>query len=301
MPLINYIGNRQECLGNNRGGNAPERPWGAVSASYNATQRTTGSLTILNDGNIISTLTTSGSIFNARISASSNEVGVRLTGSVTSTTLTGSFTMSLAITSSDYEYNTTVYSFGELNANFISLSGSTYQISGSLSYDNDGTFTTCSYYFVKSGVTSPQDTYVSYTPCGTTASVNMYFTTTLTTASLGCVRDNTVFWNPPLETDPIAIRFSQIWQSPYGCDFLYPTASSGGNRRVRFETPIAPYPEQNWYLASWVPDGTNTYQFQILQPGETLTVCTADINSAFFAGGDNGRYNKDYIVDLGVC
>jgi len=299
MPLINYISNRQECLDNKIGGrgNAPERTWGAVSASYNATQRTTGSLTILNDGNIISTLTTSGSLFNARISASSNEVGVRLSGSVTETTLTGSFTMSLAITSSDYSYNTIVYSFGELNANFIPISGSTYIISGSLSYDNDGTFTTCSYYFVKSGITSPQATTASYTPCGTTSSVDMYFSSSLVTASLGCVRDGTVSWNP----EGIPTQFAQIFQSPYGCDFLYPTASSGGNRRVRFETPTAPFPEQNWYMASWVPEGTNTYEFQILKPGETLTVCTADINSAFFAGGENGTYGKDYIVDLGVC
>jgi hypothetical protein len=286
--------NQVQTIERQQRGMAPERPWGIVSASYNATQRTTGSLSILNDGNVISTLTASGSKFNSKISAS-NDVTVLLTGSVTSTTLTGSFTMSLSVSSSDYNYDTTVYNFGQLTAFFQPQSASLYEISGSLTYGPDGNFTTCSYYFVKSGdVDAP--TTASYRVCNTTSSVEMYFTSSYVTASLGCVRDNTVQWIP----SGSLTQYAQVWASPYGCDFKYPTGSIA-NRRVRFETPTYPYPGQNWYLASWVPDGTDTYQFQILHPGETLTVCTEDFDSAFFSVGENDKFGRQYIVDLGVC
>jgi len=289
--------NQVETIERQQRGMAPERPFGIISASYNATVRTTGSLSILNDGNNISTLTLSGSKFNSKISAS-NEVTLLLSGSVTSNTLTGSFTMSLFVTSSDYTYNTTVYSFGQLSAIFQPKSASLYEISGSLTYGPDGNFSTCSYYFIKSDNTEDNNvTTASYTPCGTTSSVDMYFTSSLVTASLGCVLNDSVDWNP----QGIPTRFAQIWASPYGCDFLYPTQSSGFNRSIRFETPSYPFPEQNWYLASWVPEGPNVYDFRILQPGQTLTVCTNDINSAFFSKGENEKFTKDYIVDLGVC
>ena len=82
MPLINYIGNRQESLGGGLRGMARERDWSTISASYYATPTTTtGSLSIKDSGATITTLTASGSKFNARIS-SSNEMIVNLTGSV---------------------------------------------------------------------------------------------------------------------------------------------------------------------------------------------------------------------------
>lgn len=279
-------------------GDAPERPWGAFSASYFATPTyTTGALSIINDQTTISTLTTSGSTFNARISAS-NDVTINLSGSLTPSALTGSFTMSLSITSSDYSYNTTVYSGGELTALLQPVSASVYSITGSLTYNSFGTFATCSYYFVKSGEVTNTTT-ASYTPCGTSSSVNMYFSSSYTTASLGCVLNDTVEWNP----QGIPTIYSQIFASPYRCDFNYPTSSLEGNRSLRFECPSIEdqYPNQNWFLASWVPAGQTLYQFQILQPGETLTVCTADRNSAFFSNGENNKYAKNYIVDLGVC
>jgi hypothetical protein len=280
-------------------GNAPERPWAAFSASYFATPTyTTGALFIINDQTTIATLTTSGSTFNTRISAS-NDVTINLSGSLTAAALTGSFTMSLSVTSSDYSYNTSVYSAGQLTAFLQPLSASVYEITGSLRYDTSGSFSTCSYYFVKSGITSPQATTASYTPCGTTSSVDMYFTTTLTTASLGCVLNDTVNWNPTGS----ATQFSQIWRSPYGCDFTWSINPEVGNRSIRFETPNdeSRYPEQNWFLASWVPEGTTAYEFRILQPGQTLTVCTTDRNSAFFSPDYDEPYAKEYIVDLGVC
>lgn len=280
-------------------GDAPERPWAAFSASYYATPTyTTGALSIINDQTTIATLTTSGSTFNARISAS-NDVTINLSGSLTPAALTGSFTMSLFVTSSDYSYNSVVYSPGQLSAFLQPLSASVYDITGSLLYDPSGSFSTCSYYFVKSGINTPQASTASYTPCGTTSSAEMYFTTTLTTASLGCVLNNSVEWNP----SGSATQFAQIWRSPYGCDFTWSINPEEGNRQIRFEAPFneSLYPLQNWFLASWVPEGTTTYEFRIVPAGETLTVCTTDRNSAFFSPDYDEPYNKQYIVDLGIC
>jgi hypothetical protein len=298
--------NQVQTIERARRGDAPERPWAAFSASYFATPTyTTGALFIINDQTTIATLTTSGSTFNTRISAS-NDVTINLSGSLTAAALTGSFTMSLSITSSDYSYDTTIYSAGQLTAFFQPLSASVYDITGSLRYDTSGSFSTCSYYFVKSGITSPQATTASYTACGTTSSAEMYFTTTLTTASLGCVLNNSVTWLPPLPPDPsgsLATQFAQIWRSPYGCDFTWSINPEEGNRSIRFEAPFneSLYPDQNWFLASWVPEGTTAYEFRIVPAGQTLTVCTRDRNSAFFSPDYDEPYNKQYIVDLGVC
>ena len=299
MPLINYIGNRQESLGGGLRGMARERDWSTISASYYATPTTTtGSLSIKDSGATITTLTASGSKFNARIS-SSNEMIVNLTGSVSNATLTGSFTMSLIVTSSDYSYSATVYSFGELSTTLFPTSASVYSITGSLTYDsNGGTFGTCSYYWIKSGDNFTQPITASYTQCGATGSTQLYFSSSLVTQSVGCCLNDTVYWTP----DSIETADAQVWVSPYSCDFLYPTASSLGNRSVRFETPQGvSNPASNYYLASWVPNGSNVYQFQILKPGETLTVCTADIKSAFFSKGSDVKFANNYIIDLGTC
>lgn len=275
-------------------GNAPERPWSAFSASYLANTYTTGALQILNDNNVIGTLSASGSTFNARISAS-NQAGVVLSGSTTA--LTGSFTMSLIINSPDYTYSNIVYAPGAMSTAFTVASGSTYSITGSLTYtDGVNPFTTCSYYFIKSGHLDTPTT-ASYTLCNTTSSINMYFSSSFTTASLGCVLNNTVDWTP----DGIVTQFAQIWRSPYGCDFTFPTGSD--SRNVTFTAPLIGQEPQddNWYLASYVPKGSNQYQFSIVQPGQSITVCTQDTASVFFSQGQDYPFGKDYISYGGSC
>ena len=55
------------------------------------------------------------------------------------------------------------------------------------------------------------------------------------------------------------------------------------------------------FLASYVPQGSNTYAFRLVRSGESFSVCTQDANSAFFSPGSDQRYNKDYITYGGVC
>lgn len=289
--------NQQQSLTQQAGvarGNAPERAWSEVSASYLANTFTTGALQILNDNVVISTLSASGSTFNARISAS-NVAGVILSGSTTA--LTGSFTMSLIINSNDYNYTNIVYSPGAMETSFTVASGSVYDITGSLTYtDGVNPFTTCSFYFVKSGDLDTSTT-ASYIACGETGSTNLYFSSSFTTASLGCVLNNTVSWTP---TGSVT-QFAQIWRSPYGCGFEFPTGSD--SRNVTFIAPIIGQEprDDNWYLASYVPKGSNQYQFSIVQPGQSITVCTQDTASVFFSPGQDYPFAKDYISYGGSC
>ena len=277
-------------------GNAPERAWAAVSASYLSNTYTTGALQILNDNNLIGTLSASGSKFNARISAS-NDIGVTLSGSTTA--LTGSFTMSLIINSPDYSYTNVVYSAGAMTTTFPAVSSSVYSITGSLTYtDGVNPFTTCSYYWIKSGLYTPMT--ASYTQCNATSSTTIYVSTSLTSASLGCVVNDSVTLQPDTGPD---IAKQQIWKSPYGCGFTYPTASGGG-RPVLFGAPeIGPVnPDGNWYLASWVKYNENTYSFHLLQPGESITVCTQDTSSVFNSKGADVPFMRDYVAFLpGPC
>lgn len=291
--------NQQQTLTQQAGvarGNAPERAWSAVSASYLANTFTTGALQILNDNVVISTLSASGSTFNARISAS-NDIGVTLSGSTTA--LTGSFTMSLIINSPDYNYTNIVYSPGAMITTFPAVSSSVYNITASLTYtDGVNPFTTCSYYWVKSGEYVPMT--ASYTQCNATSSTTIYVSPAFTSASLGCVVNDSVTLMPDTGA---AAAYQQIWKSPYGCDFTYPTASGGG-RPVLFEAPESGplNPAGQWYLASWVKYNENTYSFHLLQPGESITVCTQDTSSVFNSKGADVPFMRDYVTFLpGPC
>ena len=283
--------NRIESIDNRNRGLAPERPWSAISASYYEVLAT-GSLSIIDGSTTIGTLTTSGSLFNARISAS-NEASFVLSGS--NAALTGSFTMSLQITSSDYSYSNTIYSKGIISTTFQIPSGSIYTITGSVEYNpNGGAFSTCSFGFAKAG---DNPATASWIACGATSSTSVYLATSYATASLGCVNNNSIVLYPSGGIEAIG---QQVFLSPYDCNFSLPTGSN--NRTITFTAPGPPvYSNNNAFLASWVGEGTGTYLFQIVRSGESLTVCTPYPDEAFFSPGADQRYNKDYITYGGVC
>jgi len=283
--------NRIESIDNRNRGMAAPRPWSAFSASYYEVLAT-GSLSILDGPATIGTLTTSGSLFNARISQS-NDASIILSGS--NAALTGSFTMSLQITGSDYSYSNTIYSKAIISTTFQVPSGSVYRITGSVEYNpNGGLFGSCSFGFVKTGGNPAT---ASYTICNSTSST-MYIPTGYTTASLGCVLDSSI----ALSTSGSEGAYNQIWLSPYDCNFSLPTGSS--NTTITFNAPQEPTQNpliDNWYLASWIGEGTGTYLFKIVIAGQSLTVCTPYPNEAFFSPGSDRRFNKDYITIGGVC
>ena len=284
--------NRIESIDNRNRGAASERPWSAFSASYYEVLAT-GSLTIINDQTTIATLTDSGSTFNARISASNNAT---LTLSGSNAAQTGSFTMSLQITNNvDYTYNTTIYSKGIISTTLEVVSGSIYDITGSVVYDRiGGAFSTCSFGFAKAGENPAT---ASYRQCGATSSVSVYIATPYATASLGCVNDNSIQLYPSGGVEAIG---QQVYLSPYDCTYQFPTGSQ--SRTITFQAPGHPvYSNNTLWLASYVPQGTNTYAFKLVQSGEAFTVCTQDVNSAFFSPGIDKRWDRDYITFGGVC
>jgi len=280
----------------NRGGGrgiAPERPWSAFSASYGVVLAT-GSLSIIDGSTTIGTLTTSGSLFNARISQS-NEASIVLSGS--NAALTGSFTMSLDISSSNYSYTNTIYSKGIISTTLNVDSGSEYRITGSVIYDSTGgAFTTCSFGFVKTGLNPATASYIA---CGATASTSTYIATEFTSASLGCVNDDSVVLSPSGSGG----QYQQLFLSPYDCNYTLPTGST--NTTITFSAPIDPFAQSpnvsTWYLASWIGEGTGTYLFKVVKAGQSISVCTPYPNEAFFSPGSDQRYNKDYITIGGVC
>ena len=283
--------NRIESIDNRNRGMARERPWSAFSASYRVVLAT-GSLSIIDGSTTLGTLTTSGSLFNARISQS-NDASIVLSGS--NAALTGSFTMYLQISSSNYSYTNTIYSKGVISAALNVDSGSVYRITGSVIYSpNGGAFSTCSFGFAKAG---DNPATASYTLCGATSSVSTYLATAYATASLGCVNDNSIQLSPSGGIEAIN---QQIFLSPYDCSYTMATGSS--NTTITFSAPGPPvYGNNNAFLASWIGEGTGTYLFKIVRSGESLTVCTPYPNEAFFSPGSNQRYNKDYITIGGVC
>jgi len=285
--------NQIQTIDNRNRGVARERPWSAFSASYGVVLAT-GSLSIINDQTTIGTLTTSGSLFNARISAS-NDASFVLSGS--NAALTGSFTMSLQISSSNYSYTNTIYSKGIISTTLNVVSGSVYRITGSISYSPiGGAFSTCSFGFVKTGLNPAT---ASYTACGATSSTSTYIATTFTTASLGCVNDNSIVLSPSGSGG----QYQQTWLSPFDCNYTLPTGSS--NTTITFSAPLNPAAQNpdvdNWYLASWVGEGTGTYLFKVIKAGQSITVCTPYPNDAYFSPGSDRRWNKDYITIGGVC
>jgi hypothetical protein len=285
--------NQIQTIDNRNRGLAPERPWSAISASYYEVLAT-GSLSIIDGSTTLGTLTTSGSLFNARISAS-NEASFVLSGS--NAALTGSFTMSLQITSSDYSYSNTIYSKGIISTTFQIPSGSIYTITGSVEYNpNGGAFSTCSFAFVKTGLNPAT---ASYTVCGATSSTSTYIASTFTSASLGCVNDTSVVLSPSGSGG----QYQQLFLSPYDCNFSLPTGSN--NRTITFSAPTDPFAqspnESTWYLASWIGEGTGTYLFKVIKAGQSISVCTPYPDEAYFSPGSNQRYNKDYITIGGVC
>jgi hypothetical protein len=283
--------NRIESIDNRNRGIAPERAWSAFSASYYEVLAT-GSLSIIDGSTTIGTLTTSGSLFNARISQS-NDVSIVLSGS--NAALTGSFTMSLQISSSNYSYTNTIYSKGIISAALNVDSGSVYRITGSVEYNqNGGAFTTCSFGFAKAGVNPATASWIA---CAATSSTSVYIAEPFGTASLGCVNDNSIILSP---SGGIEVIGQQTYLSPYDCNFSLPTGSS--NTTITFSAPGPPvYSNNNAFLASWIGEGTGTYLFQIVYSGQSLTVCTPYSDYAFFSPGADQRYNKDYITYGGVC
>ena len=285
--------NQQQSLDNRGGGRgiAPERAWSAFSASYGVVLAT-GSLSIIDGSTTLGTLTTSGSLFNARISQS-NDASIVLSGS--NAALTGSFTMSLQISSSNYSYTNTIYSKGVISAALNVDSGSVYRITGSVIYNaNGGAFSTCSFGFAKAG---DNPATASYTICGATSSTSVYLATPYATASLGCVNDTSIVLSP---SGGIGAINQQIFLSPYDCNYVFPTGSQ--STTITFTAPGPPqYGNNNMFLASYVPQGSNTYAFRLVRSGESFSVCTQDANSAYFSPGSNQRYNKDYITYGGVC
>jgi hypothetical protein len=284
--------NRIESIDNRNRGMARERAWSAFSASYGVVLAT-GSLSIIDGSTTLGTLTTSGSLFNARISQS-NDASIVLSGS--NAALTGSFTMSLQISSSNYSYTNTIYSKGVISAALNVDSGSVYRITGSVIYSpNGGAFSTCSFAFIKTGLNPAT---ASYTACGATASTSTYISTTFTTASLGCVNDTSVVLSPSGGQG----QYQQIFLSPYDCNYTLPTGSS--NTTITFSAPTEPAQSpdiSNWYLASWIGEGTGTYLFKVVKAGQSISVCTPYPNLAYFSPGSDQRYNKDYITIGGVC
>lgn len=283
--------NRIESIDNRNRGIAPERAWSAFSASYYEVLAT-GSLSIIDGSTTLATLTTSGSLFNARISQS-NDVSIVLSGS--NAALTGSFTMSLQISSSNYSYTNTIYSKGIISTALNVESGSVYRITGSVEYNqNGGTFTTCSFGFAKAGANPATASWIA---CAATSSTSVYIAEAYGTASLGCVNDNSIILSPSGGIEAIG---QQTYLSPYDCNFSLPTGSS--NTTITFTAPGPPvYSNNNAFLASWIGEGTGTYLFQIVYSGQSLTVCTPYPNEAFFSPGSDQRYNKDYITYGGVC
>lgn len=283
--------NRIESIDNRNRGVARERAWSAFSASYGVVLAT-GSLSIINDETTIATLTTSGSTFNARISASNNAT---LTLSGSNAAQTGSFTMSLQISSSNYSYTNIIYSKGIISTTLNVESGSVYRITGSVIYDKTGgAFSTCSFGFAKAG---DNPATASWIACGATSSTSVYLATAYATASLGCVNDTSIQLYPSGGIEAIN---QQIFLSPYDCTYQFPTGSQ--STTVTFTAPGPPqYGNNNMFLASYVPQGSNTYAFRLVRSGESFSVCTQDANSAYFSPGSNFRWNKDYITYGGVC
>jgi len=184
--------------------------------------------------------------------------------------------MTLITTGSGLTYTTSSYISSSLLENsFVAGTGGTYGITGSVSYVTASYISgTCAYGFLKISNFSANWSYVL---CDGT-NVSGSSPGGLVTSSLGNVQWNTISYGGD------STNKSQCFVSPYTSSFV--NAAVGNGTSVTFTTPLTGSVSTDpYYLASWIALNQPYYNFQLLRPGQILTVCTKFPEQTYFSPG----------------
>jgi hypothetical protein len=229
-------------------------------------------------------------------------VTTRMTGS--NWPVDGPTLMTLIATGSGLTFTTSSYiSSSILTTNFVASESLSYGITGSVSYVTASYVTgSCATAFLK---VSNFSAFWNYTLCDGT-NITGSSAGGLITSSIGNVQWDTISYGGD------STNKSQCFVSPYTSSFV--TAAVGNGTSVTFTAPLTGSVSTDpYYLASWIGLNQPYYNFQLLRPGQSLTVCTRFPDQTYFspgstpAGAGSGveaaanRFRRLYITSGSAC
>jgi hypothetical protein len=196
-----------------------------------------------------------------------------VSASIAGTTPSSSIAISLSISASDASYYFTGSSTGSgVMTSFAVGSNVMYTISSSISVTTGSVPTSASCYYGAAAAGGGTGTYY-YTPCGGTATSQSLLANT--TSSVTCV--------DTADTFTITGAGNQIFRSPYTCSYVLP-----GTPNPSYDTTFAAGSPavNNYFLASYIPQGSTTYSFRVVPYGTSFTVCSISGSNFFSKGSD---------------
>ncbi len=244
-----------------------------------------GRLIVLDDA--VSILDITSSAIGALTVANSSVISASLSGITWPTT--GSTSMSLFITGANVSYNqTATVSSSLLMTNWTALSGAAYIVSASVNH-TPGTSQACFDMFVS--ITDVGGGVWTYQLCDTTNVVTQSLSNGFTSSVATSINVS--------GSGGLTGTTNQLFRSPFQTG--YTISSAGDSYTTTFNPNAGPNP---YYLASWVPKGSTTYSYRIVEGGTTLTVCAVSGTAYFSKGADQPltKGGTGYSITLGsIC